>query len=226
MKPEFMVLCKKIGYTFTSEKLLLQALSHRSVGKVNNERLEFFGDAILSFIIAEVLYKKQKEAAEGALSRLRASLVKGETLAKIANEIDLGQYLILGAGELKSGGHKRASILAGAVEALIGAIYLDADFDTCKKTVLKWFKQRLQNLGSDETCKDPKTRLQEYLQSKKITLPHYHLIKTTGAAHNQTFYIECEVQMLKKTVKGKGLSRRKAEQNAAEEMMRVLNSDK
>ena len=216
---------KAIGYTFQDKTLLTLALSHRSIGKENNERLEFLGDSIVNFIIAEALFEKESEATEGDLSRMRASLVKGETLAEVAKDFDLGEYLKLGPGEIKSGGHKRSSILAGALEGLIGAIYLDADFEVCQKVVLNWFEGRLKDTTLDQIYKDPKTELQEYLQARKLPIPEYKLINTTGAAHKQEFFVECYVETLNKSVKEQGMSRRKAEQNAAEQMLKELKRD-
>lgn len=215
-------LSKVINYRFNKADLLELALSHRSVGKYNNERLEFLGDSIVNFIIAQALFNKEEHATEGDLSRMRASLVKGDTLAEIAKEFQLGDYLKLGQGEIKSGGHKRASILAGALESLIGAIYLDSDFETCQQIVLAWFKERLKSTVTETIVKDPKTQLQEYLQAMKVDVPEYKLINTAGAAHKQLFYVECIIERLKKSVTAEGLSRRKAEQNAAQTMMKEL----
>lgn len=220
------LLSKAINYRFNHPELLDLALSHRSVGKDNNERLEFLGDSIVNFVIAHALFEKENGATEGDLSRMRASLVKGDTLAEIAKEFKLGDYLKLGQGELKSGGHKRSSILAGALESLIGAIYLDSNFETCRSTVLAWFEDRLKRTETAQIVKDPKTELQEYLQALKIAVPDYKMVNTTGAAHKQTFYVECVVEELGKTVREQGLSRRKAEQNAAQAMMKELTHAK
>lgn len=216
---------KAIGYTFKDTALLTLALSHRSVGKENNERLEFLGDSIVNLIVALALFQKEFEASEGDLSRMRASLVKGETLAAVAKDFNLGEYLKLGPGEIKSGGHKRSSILAGALEALIGALYLDAGFDVCQAVVLKWFEERLLNTTVEQVEKDPKTALQECLQARKLPLPEYNLISATGAAHKQVFLVECYIEALKKSIKEEGMSRRKAEQNAAEKMLKDIERD-
>lgn len=218
-------LSKKIGYTFKNEALLHLALSHRSVGKINNERLEFLGDSILNFIVGEKLFQQHPEAAEGDLSRMRAALVKGETLTLLAKELSLGDYLILGQGELKSGGFKRSSILAGALEAVIGAMYLDGGFDACYGCINAWFLLRVQALNSAQECKDAKTLLQEYLQAKHFEIPKYHLLETKGQAHNQTFIIECEVIELGIKLTAKGSSRRKAEQAAAEKVLKAIQHD-
>ena len=216
---------QKIGYTFKNESLLTTALSHRSYGKDNNERLEFLGDSIINFIAAHALFAKHSDAAEGDLSRMRSSLVKGDTLAKVAKEFELGEYLKLGPGEMKSGGFKRSSILAGALEALIGAIFIDAGFAECHRVVMSWFEQRVADTDVENIYKDNKTLLQECLQAKKLPLPEYKLIKTTGVAHKQTFYVECHIESIGKIVKDKGMSRRKAEQNAAKKMLKVINND-
>ncbi len=173
-------LARKLNYTFKDESLAELAVTHRSHGKRNNERLEFLGDSILNFVIAEALFKRFPEAKEGQLSRLRAQLVKGETLAEIAREMKLGDYLKLGSGELKSGGFRRDSILADAVEAIIGAIYLDSDMDVCRGYVLRWYKERLEQTNLQNTQKDSKTRLQEFLQSRRVALPEYELMSVEG----------------------------------------------
>jgi ribonuclease-3 len=206
---------RTISYQFRNRQFLELALSHRSLGKQNNERLEFLGDSILNCTISQCLYTQCPEASEGDLSRLRASLVKGETLAEIAREFDFGQYLRLGQGELKSGGFDRSSILADAVEAIIGAIYLDSGLLKAQEITELWFKSRLQQLDPHEVLKDPKTRLQEYLQAKRFALPEYSVVQVTGAAHNQRFTVSCEVQGLSKAIVGEASSRRKAEQKAA-----------
>ncbi len=219
-------LSKTIGYIFSDEALLLQALTHRSFSNKNNERLEFLGDSIINFVIADVLYRLYPDAKEGALSRLRAILVKGETLAELAKEFELGQYLRLGSGELKSGGFRRPSILADAVEAIIGGMYLDSDMETVKSIVSKWFAKRVENAIELHDTKDAKTRLQEYLQARKLPLPIYTLIKTEGEHHQQTFYIDCSVVGLELISSGDGDSRRRAEQVAAEEFLTLAKAKK
>ncbi len=212
-------LARKLDYTFKDESLAELAVTHRSHGKRNNERLEFLGDSILNFVIAEALFKRFPEAKEGQLSRLRAQLVKGETLAEIAREMKLGDYLKLGSGELKSGGFRRDSILADAVEAIIGAIYLDSDMDICRGYVLRWYKERLEQTNLQNTQKDSKTRLQEFLQSRRVALPEYELMSVEGEAHQQTFYIRCTVSLLDAPTEGVGNSRRQAEQEAARQAL-------
>lgn len=206
---------RTLGYTFLDPDLLLLALAHRSVGKGNNERLEFLGDSIVNHIIAEALYKQFPDAREGELSRMRASLVKGETLAEIARELELGQYLSLGSGEKKSGGHRRASILADAFEAVAGAILLDSNVDVCRSTLLPFFAGRLEQLNNNAAEKDAKTRLQEFLQGRRRPLPEYELVQVSGDDHNQLFRIACKLQKPAFAVEGAGGSRRKAEQAAA-----------
>tara|TARA_R110001592_G_scaffold138511_4_gene357689 strand:- start:79244 stop:79924 length:681 start_codon:yes stop_codon:yes gene_type:complete len=216
------VLQRKLGYSFKDETLLDLALTHRSFKSNNNERLEYLGDAILSFVIAEALYFKFPKAKEGQLSRLRSLLVKGVTLAELGKDFQLGDYLNLGGGELKSGGFRRESIIADALEAIIGAVYLDSDQSTCKDVVLAWYEERLSNLSIEHTEKDPKTRLQEYLQSIKKDLPNYEVSEIMGEAHNQTFFVTCQIESLHISTKHKGSSRRIAEQKAAKEALKIL----
>jgi len=211
-----------LGHRFADSGLAELALTHRSCGARNNERLEFLGDSILNFVIADALFAKFPDAAEGQLSRLRARLVKGVTLAELAREMQLSEFLRLGAGELKSGGFNRKSILADALEALIGAIYLDAGMETCRGRILAWYRARLADLTLEDTQKDPKTRLQEYLQSRRADLPKYHLLKVEGEAHAQIFHIECEIVTLDTPTPGAGKSRRVAEQNAASAALKAL----
>lgn len=208
-------LIRTLGHNYADESLLELALTHRSCGKRNNERLEFLGDSILNFVIAEALFNKFPKAREGEMSRLRARLVKGETLAEIARELGLGDFLRLGSGELKSGGFRRDSILADAVEAIIGSIHLDAGAVVSKEFVLKLYQSRLDGLDLEETLKDSKTRLQEHLQSRRQPLPAYELDRVEGEAHDQTFYISCQVALLDEPTLGKGSSRRQAEQESA-----------
>ncbi|MDX1754481.1 MAG: ribonuclease III [Marinobacter sp.] len=221
-QPDLGQLQRRIGYQFKQPEHLLLALTHRSHGNQNNERLEFLGDSIVNMVIAEHLFVHFEKAREGQLSRLRARMVKGVTLAEIGREFDLGKYLRLGSGELKSGGYRRDSILADTVESIIGAIYLDSDFDTCRKQVLSWFEKRLQNLNLQDTQKDPKTRLQEYLQSRQFPLPRYDVISVDGEAHAQTFHVSCNLPSLDRTTTGKGSSRRLAEQQAARSALKAL----
>jgi ribonuclease III len=221
MKNDYTALYRKIGYTFTNVALLHQALSHRSYGAQNNERLEFLGDSIVNMVIAHALFHKFPNAPEGDLSRVRASLVKGEMLAQIAHDLNLGEHLNLGQGELKSGGFRRASILADALEAIFAAISLDSDLATCHKIILNIYSSRLENLSIAQQIKDPKTELQEYMQRKKRELPRYYLQKILGDEHNQIFYVTCEVHTIQTT--GHGETRRKAEQMAADEALQMLN---
>ncbi|CAA0087350.1 Ribonuclease 3 [Zhongshania aliphaticivorans] len=212
----------KIGYEFKDESLLAMAITHRSFSAVNNERIEFLGDSLLNMIIAEALYKRFPDMREGELSRVRALLVSGKTLAELATEFDLGAFLRLGAGEKNTGGHRRNSTLADAVEALIGGIYIESGFDVCRERVLAWFDSRLVTLNPDSSHKDAKTRLQEFLQARKLPLPDYQLINTEGADHQQTFVVSCAVPLLKSAVSARGSSRRKAEQAAAEKVLLAL----
>ncbi|GAA5316180.1 MAG: ribonuclease III [Candidatus Pelagadaptatus aseana] len=207
-------LLSRIGYEFSDTSLLTLALTHRSCGARNNERLEFLGDSILNFVIGEALFEKFPQAKEGQLSRLRSQLVKGETLAEVAREFELGQCLILGEGEMKSGGHRRDSILADAVEAIIGAIHRDSGFDAARERVLNWFASRLQNIQL-ELKKDPKTELQELLQGRKKSLPQYKVIDVHGEAHSQEFTVECRIELLPEPVSARASNRRTAEKMAA-----------
>lgn len=216
------ILCKKLGLTFTHPEWFVMALTHRSAGSKNNERLEFLGDSILGFVIAEALYEKFPKASEGVLSRLRASLVNQESLANLAREHHLGDYLILGSGELKSGGYRRASILSDALEAIMGAIIKDQGIDSCKAWILKLFSKRLSELHLDNWHKDPKTRLQEYLQARQLSIPKYELKSQSGLPHEQTFKVECSIELFEKNFIGTGISRKKAEQHAAELMLEKI----
>lgn len=216
------ILSGKLGLTFNNPDLFLTALTHRSAGAKNNERLEFLGDSILGFVIAEILYDKFSEAPEGVLSRLRANLVNQGSLAELAREHRFGDYLLLGSGELKSGGFRRESILSDALEAVIGALYLDQGVEVCKQWIKDLFQQKLQALSLDTWQKDPKTQLQELMQSKKIDLPEYTLLTMSGLPHEQTFKVKCTIPLLKDACIGTGVSRKRAEQAAAEKMLRLL----
>ena len=218
-------LTKKLGYEFNDDTLLVQALTHRSAKGSHNERLEFLGDSILGFVIAEALFDKFPKHDEGDLTRMRSSLVKGVTLAEVARDFNLGECLILGPGELKSGGHRRESILEDAIEAIIGAVYLDSDIDRCKALILDWFKKRLMVIKPGNEQKDPKTRLQEFLQGRKIPLPTYEVISTTGQSHNQEFTVRCQTSVTKDVVIAKGTSRRKAEQAAAQQILVLIDNE-
>lgn len=214
---------RRLGYEFSDKGLLLLALTHRSCGSRNNERLEFLGDSIVNFIIAQALYERFPKAREGQLSRLRARLVRGVTLAELGREFDLGTFLRLGSGELKSGGYRRESILADAVEAIIGAMYLDGGMDCCQERVRSWFEQRLSALSvTDQQNKDPKTRLQEFLQARQKSLPQYRVSSITGEAHDQVFTVICELEAIDQQAVGEGPSRRGAEQQAARQALKLL----
>lgn len=215
-------LCKQLEITFETPDLLLQALTHRSADPKNNERLEYLGDAILSFVIAEELFNRFPQVKEGKLSRLRASLVKGETLAELARELKLGDVLILGPGELKSGGFRRESILADAVEAILGALYLDGGLESVKTLILRLYQERLDNIDVTETVKDPKTRLQELLQSRKQPLPIYSVKEIKTDNKHPAFEASCQVTLLKKVVVAQGSSHRKAEKKAAERTLTLI----
>jgi ribonuclease-3 len=225
LKPALAPLLRELGYEFTDEVLLTEALTHRSKGAKNNERLEFLGDAILGFVIAEALYRQFPQATEGELSRYRALLVKKETLAALAREFSLGDYLRLGPGELKSGGFRRDSILADAMEAILGAIFLDSDMTTARDFVLRSFERRLADLPRREALKDPKTRLQEFLQARRLPLPAYEVVATVGSDHAQSFEVQCTVAGLAAPVCATGKSRRKAEQAAATLALEQLTHD-
>ena len=218
-------LSRQIGYEFKDTGLLKQALTHHSAAKQHNERLEFLGDAVLGMIIARELYDKFPQVPEGKLTRMRSTLVKGDTLAELARESDVGELMNLGPGELKSGGHRRSSIIADAMEAIIGAIYLEAGLDQTEQVVLHLWKSRINKLDPNEHPKDAKTRLQEFLQSRKLPLPVYEVVKITGKDHAQTFVVHCQVANLNSPLEGVGSSRRKAEQQAANLALETLMND-
>jgi ribonuclease-3 len=217
-------LYKSLGYRFTDPQLLETALTHRSVGSHNNERLEFLGDAVLSFVISAELYRRFDNVNEGSLSRLRASLVKGDTLALIALELKLGDYLSLGSGELKSGGFRRESILADALEAIFGAVYLDSGIERVQQLILELYEERIDAVQPTANLKDPKTRLQEFLQARRLPLPTYSVTAMEGEAHEQTFTVSCVVDGLAEPTVATAASRRKAEQAAAESALRALEN--
>jgi ribonuclease III len=206
---------ERLGHRFRDPRLLAQALTHRSYSAPHNERLEFLGDGVLNCIVAAELYTRFTGLREGELSRLRASLVREQRLHELASELALGDYLRLGEGELKSGGFRRPSILADALEALIGAVYLDGGFDAARSVVVRLYRPLLETLDASGAEKDPKTQLQEWLQSRKYALPQYSVIATRGAAHDQRFEVECVVRELDLRTVGTGNSRRVAEQEAA-----------
>lgn len=204
-----------LGYTFTRSDLLTQALTHRSYGALNNERLEFLGDSVLNCSVARALYDAFPDLPEGSLSRLRANLVRQETLAEIAVNLRLGESLRLGEGELKSGGFRRPSILADALESLFGAIFLEAGFDEAQRVVQGLFAPLVGKIDPKASGKDPKTQLQELLQSRRLPLPDYRLVDTEGEAHDQSFIVECVLDKPPLNTRGVGKSRRAAEQEAA-----------
>ena len=213
-----------LGYQFGNMDLLEQALTHRSFSKNHNERLEYLGDALLSAIVAAQLYTQFPDGREGSLTRLRARLVKKETLAEVATEMALGPYLKLGGGELKSGGQQRMSILADTLEALICAIYLDSGFDRCRQVVLAWYATRLESLTMAADQRDPKSQLQEYLQSRQRALPVYRLINDSAAEAEQScFLVGCQVDGLLNEITAEGSSRRAAEQTAASIVLEQIN---
>lgn len=215
-------LSRLLGCSFDRERLLAQALTHRSAQSQNNERLEFLGDALLGFVVAEALWQRIPDADEGRLSRLRASLVNKESLAALAREMDLGDYLHLGAGELRSGGHARDSILADALEAIFAAIYLDKGFEPAREVILTLLSAPLERAVAAGTLKDPKTRLQELLQADRRPLPRYSVLNVTGSAHEQLFRVRCALADGGEVAEGEGTSRRRAEQKAAERMLGLL----
>lgn len=210
------------GHTFRDPDLLSQALTHRSAGAPHNERLEFLGDAVLGALVAESLFARWPSADEGTLTRARAELVRESSLAAVARELDLGARLVLGPGELKSGGHRRDSILSDALEAVIAAIYLDAGLETCRDVVLPLFEKTMIALASGRVAKDAKTRLQEWLQGRQKALPVYELLSESGEEHAKTFLVRCALHDAGVAAEGQGSSRRAAEQQAAEAVMVLL----
>lgn len=215
-------LARTLGCRLEQDRLLARALTHRSAGGENNERLEFLGDALLGFVIAEVLSERLPEADEGCLSRLRASLVNKESLAGLARRIDLSTYLRLGTGEARSGGHARDSILADALEAVFAAIYLDRGFGEARGVILSVFADSIDRILALGTAKDPKTRLQELLQAGKRPLPAYEVLEISGSNHAQRFRVRCALLDGPEATEGEGSSRRRAEQHAAELMLGLL----
>ncbi|MCJ7816147.1 MAG: ribonuclease III [Xanthomonadales bacterium] len=211
-----------IDYRFTDPKLLQDALTHRSMGARNNERLEFLGDSVLNLVVSSRLFELRPDAREGDLSRMRARLVRGVSLADVASGLGLGKQLNLGESELKSGGFRRASILADAFEALLGAIFIEGGYDACRGVILDLFDPLIENLPSADDLKDPKTRLQEWLQGRARPLPEYELRREEGADHAKKFHISCTLPDDKTVVEAVGNSRRKAEQAAATQVLQLL----
>jgi len=215
------------GYSFSDGGLLTQALSHRSAGSPHNERLEFLGDALLNLIVAEQLYLRWPKADEGAMTRARAELVRESALAAVARNLDIGSRLILGPGEMKTGGHRRDSILADALEAVIAALYLDGGFDACRNTVLPWFEPLLSALPPlNQVGKDAKTRLQEWLQARQLERPAYALVDTRGQDHERVFLVRCSLDAPALAAEAEGASLRAAEQAAAEQVLAQLEKQK
>ncbi|MEJ2552841.1 MAG: ribonuclease III [Gammaproteobacteria bacterium] len=214
-----------LGYQFSRRELLETALTHRSFAKANNERLEFLGDGVLNFVAAQLLYQRFPKADEGQLSRLRAHLVKGATLAAVARTFHLGDFLHLGPGERKSGGFRRDSILAGALEAVIGAVFLDGGFEQARGFINAIYRERLASLSLEQGSKDPKTRLQEFLQGRGLPLPEYRVLSAAGDAHNQLFQVECSVAAADIRTQGSGANRRAAEQGAALRALAALGDE-
>jgi ribonuclease III len=206
---------QRLGYQFANRELLAQAVTHRSHGAVHNERLEFLGDAVLNCTIAQLLFHKFGRLNEGDLSRLRANLVKQQSLAEIAERLELSQFLRLGEGERKSGGFRRPSILADTLEAAVGAVFVDRGFEAAREVITRLFEPVLKSVDPKTLGKDSKTLLQEFLQGKRMPLPQYSVVETRGAAHNQEFEVECTLAKLDISVRGSGRSRRAAEQSAA-----------
>lgn len=222
MRPSLADLQRSLCYAFKDISYLELALTHRSKSSNNNERLEFLGDAILGFVVADMLYTHFDQSPEGQLSRFRASLVKKETLAQLARDFSLGDYLSLGSGELKSGGFRRDSILADAMEAILGAIYLDGGLAEARALIERSLSGRLTQLSETTELKDPKTQLQEYLQARRLPLPEYEVTATLGDEHNQSFEVSCIVSGIEQPITGTGSSRRKAEQAAARQALDLL----
>ena len=220
----FSALAKRLGHSFKDASLLKTALTHRSYGTPHNERLEFLGDSILNCTIAAALYDRFPLQDEGDLSRLRANLVRQDSLHQLALALKIGDVLRLGEGEMKSGGHQRPSMLADALEALFGAVFLDSGFETARAVILNLYHPLLDNLVPGQSTKDAKTRLQEWLQGRKKPLPRYQLLEATGAAHDQRFEVACEIDYLPLRTTGKGASRRLAEQVAADNALKALNA--
>jgi ribonuclease III len=215
-------LCRKLHHAFSDLRLLERALTHRSRSATNYERLEFLGDSVLNFVVSGELYSRFPDLTEGELTRLRASLVKKDTLATVARDLYLGDALVLGSGEMKSGGFDRDSILADALEAVIGAVYLDGGIDAVRPVVLRLLGVQFDRLDPRVVPKDPKTKLQEYLQKQSLPLPIYNVLEIAGDPHNQMFVVECQVPELELIVQGEGSTRRAAEQQAAHRALQQL----
>ncbi len=213
----------KFGYVFQDQRLLEQALTHRSASAAHNERLEFLGDAVLGLVITMALYKLKPDAREGSLSRFRAALVCGETLAEIAGDFEFGGVIQMGSGEQRTGGHQRQSVLANALEAFFGAVLLDGGYPAAEQVIEHVYADRLEHLPEETALKDPKTRLQEWLQARQLPPPEYQLLDVSGAAHAQRFRVSCCTGALEKETAGSGTSRRRAEQAAATAALEQLS---
>lgn len=220
------LLYQKIGYRFKDIALLKLALTHRSASSRNNERLEFLGDSILNFIIAAELFHRYPQAKEGRLSRQRAGFVKKDMLAQLARELELSSFLRLGSGEMRTGGFHRESILANALEAIVGAMFLDSDFEACRACIAGWYGSRLESVALTSAEKDPKTKIQEALQGRQLDLPKYTVLSIEGEAHSQTFKVSCKTDLFAEPTEGVGSTRRKAEQHAAQLMLEKLDKSK
>lgn len=218
------VVSKSIGYSFRQPALLQQALRHRSAGAPHNERLEFLGDSLVNLMVAESLFSHWPKADEGALTRGRANLVRESSLAEIARRLDIGDNIVLGTGEMKTGGHRRDSILADTLEAVIAAIYLDSNFETCRTTVLPWFEQQIRDIQPGKIDKDAKTRLQEWLQAKQLARPDYQLLESRGEDHARIFIVQCSTVEPELCEQAEGSSLRLAEMAAAEKLMIKLEA--
>jgi ribonuclease-3 len=216
----------RLQYQFSDQTLLTLALSHRSCGSKNNERLEFLGDAVLGLTVSNFLFQRFPEAREGDLSRIRSQIVRAESLAEVARSLDLGPELLLGQGEMKSGGHRRDSILGDTVEALIGAIYLDKGISAAEQAVVNWFADQLNAVTLDTPVKDAKTALQEWLQARGKPLPEYMVVKTQGEDHSRLFTISCKIANIESAAEATASSRRKAEQLVAEQLLKQLELKK
>ena len=224
MNDKHLSLCSELSYTFEDASLLELALTHRSKSTKNYERLEFLGDSIVGFVIASELFSRYPDLSEGKLTRLRATLVRKETLAKLARLIELGQHIKLGSGELKSGGFDRDSILADCLESILGAIFVDSTIEDVTRVIKKLYKTTFEEINPDSVQTDPKTKLQEYLQKNAKPLPEYKVIEIAGQPHKQTFTVECNILLLDHPVHGKGTSRKKAEQDAADKTIKAIKA--
>lgn len=216
---------QSLAYTFDDDALLQRALTHRSAPGPNNERLEFLGDAVLQLVISELVFEDTQDIGEGQLSRLRSTLVKDLTLTELAQDLGIGEHLILGSGEKKSGGHRRSSILADALEAIFGAVYLDSGLEGARKIIHKAYGDRLHELPEAADLRDPKSRLQELLQGRQMALPDYTMQKVSGKAHKQSFEVACNITELDAVAIGTGSTRRDAEQEAALAMLEKIGGD-